>query len=211
MGRRTRVGIVLGYARSTPHDAYFYDRPEEMIAGAVAAPPIGLGNRDVVLRHINAIAMGAAEPGLSGRMGTYVSIKGELENEPIEELIAAFSSRFGYAADVAVSAFGPDILAQIGLASKKRTCWLRSRSSLRVSEICSSVSGGRSSNSKSASTSGPSRVSDPRGLRARPWTSPSGCSASRATTRTAMRMTAAADILCAASRSLGSCRGTSPK
>jgi len=34
-GRRARVGLVLGYARSTPHDQYFYDKPREMIAGEV--------------------------------------------------------------------------------------------------------------------------------------------------------------------------------
>ena len=25
-GRRTRVGLVVGYARSTPHDQYFFER-----------------------------------------------------------------------------------------------------------------------------------------------------------------------------------------
>ncbi len=45
-GRRSRVGIVVGYARNTPHDQYFYEKPQEMIAGEVAAPAIGLGNRD---------------------------------------------------------------------------------------------------------------------------------------------------------------------
>ena len=32
-GGRTRVGIVVGYARSTPRDGYFCDKPAEMIAG----------------------------------------------------------------------------------------------------------------------------------------------------------------------------------
>ena len=54
-GRRSRVGLVLGYARSTPHDQYFYDKPREMIAGEVPAPAVSLGNRDVLgpapLRH----------------------------------------------------------------------------------------------------------------------------------------------------------------
>ena len=42
-GRRSRVGLVLGYARSTPHDQYFYDKPREMIAGEVPAPAVSLG------------------------------------------------------------------------------------------------------------------------------------------------------------------------
>ncbi len=68
-GRRSRVGLVLGYARSTPHDQYFYDKPREMIAGEVPAPAVSLGNRDVLVRHLYAIAFGAAEPGLAGQDG----------------------------------------------------------------------------------------------------------------------------------------------
>ena len=37
-GRRSRVGLVVGYSRNTPHDQYFYDKPEEMIAGEVRFP-----------------------------------------------------------------------------------------------------------------------------------------------------------------------------
>jgi len=62
-GRRTRVGLVVSYARNTPHDRYFYDRPAEMIAGEVPAPVLALGNRDVILRHLHAIVFSAADPG----------------------------------------------------------------------------------------------------------------------------------------------------
>jgi len=48
-----------GHARSTPHDGYFYEKPAEMIAGEVPAPSIGLGNRDVTLRHLHATVFGA--------------------------------------------------------------------------------------------------------------------------------------------------------
>jgi len=58
---------VLGYARSTPHDQYFYDKPGEMIAGEIPPPALSLGNRDVLLRHVNAVVFGAAQPGLSAR------------------------------------------------------------------------------------------------------------------------------------------------
>ena len=61
-GRRTRVGLVVSYARSTPHDQYFFDKPREMIAGEVPAPAVSLDNRDVIIRHLFAIAFGAAEP-----------------------------------------------------------------------------------------------------------------------------------------------------
>lgn len=118
-GRRSRVGVVLGYARSTPHDGYFFDRPEEMIAGEVPAPGLGLGSRDVVLRHLHAIAFGAADPGLSGRMADYVTLQGGLVPEKIDELLAAVTKRFEHAADLALEAWGPEVLEPAGLASKE--------------------------------------------------------------------------------------------
>lgn len=114
-GRRTRVGLVLGYARSTPHDQYFYDKPTEMIAGEVPAPALALGNRDVLLRHINAIVFGAAHPGLAGKMVDYVSPKGELITEKIDELILALQAQFAYAEQMAHQAFGANILADASL------------------------------------------------------------------------------------------------
>lgn len=118
-GRRSRVGIVVGYARSRPHDGYFYDKPEEMIAGEVPAPLVSLGNRDVVLRHLNAIALGSAEPGLRGRMATYVSVQGELDESAIDELLQAFESQFPKAAALALEAWGPEILKPAGLDSEE--------------------------------------------------------------------------------------------
>src|SRR5690606_19876682 len=76
-GRRSRFGIVISHARNRPHDSYFFDKPTEMIAGEVPAPVVSLGNRDVLLRHLAAIAFGMAEPGLSGKMASYVTIDGK--------------------------------------------------------------------------------------------------------------------------------------
>ena len=42
-----------------------------MISGEISAPAISLGNREVILRHLAAIAFGAADPGLAGRMVEY--------------------------------------------------------------------------------------------------------------------------------------------
>lgn len=119
-GRRSRVGIVLGYARSTPHDGYFYDKPEEMIAGEVPAPGIGLGNRDVTLRHLHAIVFGAAEPGLAGRMAEYVNLQGELQREKVDELTGALAERYEHAAELALEAWGPEILAPAELDTREK-------------------------------------------------------------------------------------------
>lgn len=116
-GRRSRVGIVLGYARSTPHDGYFFDKPAEMIAGEVPVPGVGLGNRDVVIRHLNALAFGHADPGLAGRMAEYINIKGEINQEKVDALIDAIQQQFPYATKMALEAWGADVLQATGLST----------------------------------------------------------------------------------------------
>lgn len=105
-GRRSRVGLVLGYARNTPHDQYFYDKPREMIAGEVPVPAMSLGNRDVLIRHLYAIVFGAAEPGLAGRMLDYVTPKGEVVQDSVSELIEAVGAQTEHALAVAKEAWG---------------------------------------------------------------------------------------------------------
>ncbi|NUQ74890.1 MAG: protein kinase [Polyangiaceae bacterium] len=117
-GRRSRSGVVLGYARNTPHDQYFYEKPAEMIAGAVTTPGIALGNRDVVVRHLNAIALGSSSPGLGGRMEEYLTVQGELQEEAIDALVKGFEAQFEEAADLALSAWKDEVLAPLGLSSK---------------------------------------------------------------------------------------------
>ncbi len=114
-GRRTRVGLVVAYARSTPHDQYFFDHPEEMISGEIPTPAISLGNRDVMLRHLAAIAFGAAEPGLSGRMVEYVNAEGQINTQKVQEFIAAVEAQIGYALGLAKDAWGSEVLADSGL------------------------------------------------------------------------------------------------
>ena len=93
--------MVVGYARSTPHDQYF-DRPEEMIAGEVPAPIISLGNRDVLVRHLYAIVFGAAEPGLAGRMADYIGPDGQKKDEAVAALIESVKAKIEYAIELAL-------------------------------------------------------------------------------------------------------------
>jgi Zn finger protein HypA/HybF involved in hydrogenase expression len=116
-GRRTRVGVVVGYARRTPHDGYFFDKPREMIAGEVPAPSVGLTNRDVLRRHLNAILFGTTNPPLAGRMSEYLNNQGALKPEAIEALLAGLTSHIPGASATAWEAFGPPLMAQAGLES----------------------------------------------------------------------------------------------
>ncbi|GAB4215213.1 MAG: DEAD/DEAH box helicase [Roseiflexaceae bacterium] len=123
-GRRTRVGLVLGYARSTPHDQYFYDQPAEMIAGEVPAPALSLGNRDVILRHLSAIAFGTAEPGLAGAMLAYINQQGEIDQPEVDALIAGVAAQRDHALELARSAWGDGILAAAGLGEAELRAFL---------------------------------------------------------------------------------------
>ncbi|MEZ4299101.1 MAG: protein kinase [Polyangiaceae bacterium] len=118
-GRKSRAGAVLGYARNTPHDQYFYDKPGEMIAGAVAAPGVALANHDIVVRHLNAIALGSSSPGLAGRMAEYVTVQGELRQEAVDELVRGFEAQIAHAAELALSAWKGEVLGALGLASRE--------------------------------------------------------------------------------------------
>jgi replicative superfamily II helicase len=123
-GRRTRVGLVVGYARSTPHDQYFYDKPEEMIAGEVPAPLVPLGNRDVILRHLASVAFGSAEPGLSGKMVEYVDPNGNLNNESINALVQGVMVKSDYAVQLCQGAFGHSLLATAGLDEQQLRAYM---------------------------------------------------------------------------------------
>jgi hypothetical protein len=116
-GRRSRVGMVIGYARNTPHDQYFYDKPREMIAGEVPAPALTLGNRDVIVRHLYAIVFGAANPGLSGKMVDYVAPNGNLNDESITALIEAVKSQTDHAMQLAAEAWGADVFNKAQLTA----------------------------------------------------------------------------------------------
>ncbi|MFO0761090.1 MAG: protein kinase [Byssovorax sp.] len=139
-GRKSRAGVVLGYARNTPHDQYFYEKPEEMIAGAVAAPGVALGNRDVVIRHLNAIALGSSSPGLAGRMEEYLDTHGELKQEPIAALLEGFEAEFEPAAKLALEAWKVEVLGPLGLASEAALLEVLREQPARIRELFDRVS-----------------------------------------------------------------------
>lgn len=113
-GRRSRVGLVMGYARATPHDQYFFDHADEMIAGAVPAPAFLLGNQDAVIRHLHAIACGLANPGVPARMGEYINFEGKVQQDVVDQFKAGLVAVVAPALQMALDAFGPDVLQEAG-------------------------------------------------------------------------------------------------
>jgi ATP-dependent helicase YprA (DUF1998 family) len=62
-GRSGQPALVITYcSTASGHDQYFFQRPKDMVAGAVAAPQIDLTNEDLLKAHVHAIWL--AETGL---------------------------------------------------------------------------------------------------------------------------------------------------
>ena len=63
-GRSGQPAMVVSYCSTgSPHDQYFFKRPEQMVVGSVAPPRLDLANEDLVRAHVHAIWL--AETGLS--------------------------------------------------------------------------------------------------------------------------------------------------
>ncbi|PJF20957.1 MAG: hypothetical protein CUN56_13535, partial [Phototrophicales bacterium] len=55
-GRSGQPALVFTYCSSgSPHDQYFFKRPERMVAGAVSPPRLDVTNKDLLRAHIHAI------------------------------------------------------------------------------------------------------------------------------------------------------------
>jgi ATP-dependent helicase YprA (DUF1998 family) len=64
-GRSGQPALVFSYCTTgSPHDQYFFKRPERMVAGAVTPPRLDLANEDLVRAHVHAIWL--AETGTGG-------------------------------------------------------------------------------------------------------------------------------------------------
>ena len=61
-GRSGQPALVYTYCSGfSPHDQYYFQHPERMVAGAVTAPRLDLLNRDLVEAHIHAIWLSEAK------------------------------------------------------------------------------------------------------------------------------------------------------
>jgi ATP-dependent helicase YprA (DUF1998 family) len=55
-GRSGQPALVFTYCSTgSPHDQYFFKHPEQMVAGAVAAPRLDIANEDLVRAHVHAV------------------------------------------------------------------------------------------------------------------------------------------------------------
>jgi ATP-dependent helicase YprA (DUF1998 family) len=86
-GRVSRMGITAGFSRNTPHDGYFFDHPDEIIAGAIPPPKFNLKNLEAIGRHIRSLVLELAELDFPTNLEKYLGEKGALVETQIAEVI----------------------------------------------------------------------------------------------------------------------------
>jgi very-short-patch-repair endonuclease len=88
-GRSGQPALVFTYcAGGSPHDQYFFRRPEEMVAGAVAPPRLDLANEDLVRAHIHAIWLSETGASLGKSLREILDLAGD---NPTLQLLPSIS------------------------------------------------------------------------------------------------------------------------
>ena len=87
-GRNGQPALVFTYCHShRSHDQYFFRRPNLMVAGSVTPPRLDLGNRDLILSHIQALWMGEANLPLGNTLKSVLDFDDPENKLPLLESI----------------------------------------------------------------------------------------------------------------------------
>ncbi len=79
-GRSGQPALVFSYCTTgSPHDQYFFKRPERMVSGEVTPPRLELANEDLVRAHLHAIWLAEANLSLGTSLRDLLDVAG---NEP---------------------------------------------------------------------------------------------------------------------------------
>lgn len=77
-GRSGQPALVITYCSSgSPHDQYFFRRPQKMVAGEVAPPRIDLANEELVKAHVHAIWLEEAGIDLKTSLSEILDMSGD--------------------------------------------------------------------------------------------------------------------------------------
>lgn len=84
-GRQGQPALVFTYcATGSPHDQYFFRRPDVMVSGQVAPPRIELGNEDLVRAHVHAVWLAETGVSLGASLKDVLDVSGQ---QPSLELL----------------------------------------------------------------------------------------------------------------------------
>lgn len=106
-GRSGQPALVFTYcALGSPHDQYFFNRPQDMVKGAVLPPRIDLANEDLIKSHVHAIWLAETGESLGSSLKEVLDVDAEepnldlrqrfvdaLNNQSIKERAAARAVR----------------------------------------------------------------------------------------------------------------------
>ncbi len=56
-GRRQRIAVVFSYCRGSQHDRYFFQDPEQMIAGKIRVPAFSMRNDELIRKHVRSAVL----------------------------------------------------------------------------------------------------------------------------------------------------------
>ena len=77
-GRSGQPAFVFSYCSAgSPHDQYFFKRPENMVAGSVTTPRLDLGNEDLLRAHVHAIWLAASGLSLANSLRDVLEVVGD--------------------------------------------------------------------------------------------------------------------------------------
>lgn len=77
-GRSGQPALVFSYCSTgSPHDQYFFKRPEQMVAGAVTPPRLDLANEDLIRAHVYAIWLAETEMSLGQSLRDILDVTGD--------------------------------------------------------------------------------------------------------------------------------------
>src|SRR5262249_39615018 len=83
-GRSGQPAMVVTYCSTgSPHDQWFFRRPQQMVAGAVTPPRLDLANEDLVRAHVQAVWLAETGADLKKSLCDVLEVGG---NDPSLEL-----------------------------------------------------------------------------------------------------------------------------
>jgi superfamily II DNA/RNA helicase len=84
-GRGGQAALVVSYAsQGNGHDRYFYQHPEQMVAGVIAPPKLELGNRDLLESHLHSIWLAATGVQLGSSMNQILELEQADQGYPLK-------------------------------------------------------------------------------------------------------------------------------
>lgn len=117
-GRGGQPALVITYCSTgSPHDQYFFRRPQQMVSGQVAPPRLDLANEDLVRAHVHAIWLAETHMSLGRSLRDILDVAG---SSPSLELLssvrqdianAAARDRSRVRAEQCLKSMGPELQA----------------------------------------------------------------------------------------------------